>query len=321
MKKKFWAVILGIAAHLAACTSSFHTCYETRTCKPTGGAGGEGGIAGEAGAEAGEGGGFDIGSAAGSSGEVNGEGGAAGEMIADGGAAGEGESGGPRCGNGRVELAETCDDGTNNGPGKSCNSQCAPNVCGDGDKGPSEACDDGAENRLALLHCAPDCSRVVNIKHVVFSPKSLPNGNLAPNPVAAADSTCPEGYKALFSYGKTRRATTTPFRAQNAVDWVLQPYTYYYSSYEKPVWLTDAVPLLGVRNGQFTAFENRVDSIIAYVATGLNSDYTTLVGDDCQGWSGVGRMSYGLVGETSGGFVAKDTVECSGEIWFICVEQ
>ncbi|HEY0138551.1 MAG TPA: fibrinogen-like YCDxxxxGGGW domain-containing protein, partial [Nannocystis sp.] len=44
------------------------------------------------------------------------------------------------------QNVEQCDDGANNGAGKSCNAMCKVNVCGDGDKGPSEACDDGNQS-------------------------------------------------------------------------------------------------------------------------------------------------------------------------------
>ena len=50
------------------------------------------------------------------------------------------------CGDGVVDGDEGCDDGADNGPGKSCLADCTANVCGDGDKGPLEACDEGAMN-------------------------------------------------------------------------------------------------------------------------------------------------------------------------------
>ena len=163
---------------------------------------------------------------------------------------------------------------------------------------------------------------MIRVKHVIFSPKQAPNAQLAPNPVASADATCPAGYKAFFVFGTSRRATTTAFKVENSIDWVIQPYTYYYNSEEKPVWLTDSVALLGVRNGNFTTLENRIAGYIAYVASGLNADYTTLATDNCQSWTALGyNMSYGLAGETSSRFITDATVECSNEVWFYCVEQ
>src|SRR6478736_3887109 len=328
VKQNYWIVGVVLVSLLAACSSEFRTCYTTRTCAPQGGSKGDAGSAGEAGADGGEGGSADGGGTmvAGAAGEMNGEGGTAGSAIAEGGAGGEGgtTTEDSRCGNGKIDHGETCDDGPNNGPGKACNAQCVRNICGDGDKGPGETCDDGANNRLGLLKCAPDCSRIINIKHVIFSPKSLPGTKLTPNPVAAADSTCPEGYKALFAYGTSRRATTAPFKSQDSIDWVLKPYTYYYIGAEKPVWLTDSVALLGVRNGQFSLFENTVDGTIAFVTTGLNTDYTTLESYNCRGWTSdeanTTRMG-GFAGELGAEFIFKDIVPCGDESWFYCVEQ
>jgi hypothetical protein len=281
----------------------------------TGGASGRGGGASGRAGDAGEAGAGESGAAG-----TGGESGASGN-------AGGGEPGAERCGDANLDQGEKCDDGTNNGPGKACNAQCQPNVCGDGDKGPGEGCDNGAENGLELLRCAPDCSAIIEIKHFIVASKELTNSNLRPNPVATADATCPIGYKAFFAYGTNRRATTAPFKAQNSIDWVIRPYTYYYNDSENPLWLTDSVPLLGVRDGKFTALENRVSPVTAIILTGLNPDYTTLGTDNCQGWSSLQDSEskrYGLPPASDASFMysSEDTNAC-GMNWisFYCVEQ
>ena len=111
--------------------------------------------------------------------------GAGGDRASDGGRAGVAEPDPPRGGDGRLDRGEKCDDSANNGLGKACNARCAP-----------------------------DCSRIVGVEHIIISSKELPSSDLAPNRVASADSTCPVGYKALFAAITARRATTVPFQAQ-----------------------------------------------------------------------------------------------------------
>jgi len=65
------------------------------------------------------------------------------------------------CGNGRVELAEECDDGvdiSDNEP-NSCRSDCTLYRCGDGVVDNGEQCDDGSENSdLIPDACRTDCA-------------------------------------------------------------------------------------------------------------------------------------------------------------------
>jgi len=251
------------------------------------------------------------------------DGGASGSSTGEGGMSGNGN---PDCGDGNVDKGEECDNGSENGPGKACNARCLLNVCGDGDQGPGEGCDSGAENGMDVLRCAPDCSRIIEIKHLVVAATELGNSRLQPNPVATADATCRSGYKAFFVYGTQRRATTTAFKAQNSIDWVLRPYTYYYNDVENPLWLTDSVPLLGVRNGHPMPLQNAISQATEVILTGLNEDYTTLGSDNCDGWSTIQTTyskHYGLPPASDIGFMySTDTLECgSYAISFYCVEQ
>lgn len=319
MKQNRCFVVVALTSQtVVGCSSQFDTCEARRTCALEGDAATDGGSAGEeAGNDTHDGG---------SAGDVDGAGGTAGDVDAQGGSTDRGERALGRCGDGNIDQDEKCDDGIDNGAGKACNSKCQPNVCGDGDKRPGEVCDDGAENGLELLRCAPDCSRIVQIKHIILAGNELPKSRLVPDPIATADATCPSGYKAFFAYGASRRATTTPLKAQNSVDWVIRPYTYYYNDDENPVWLTDSVPLLGVRNGMFTALENRISAATLIAVTGLNPDYTTLGTDNCQGWSSIqtgDSKRYGLPSATDARFMfSSDPSECgSNSIIFYCVEQ
>jgi hypothetical protein len=206
-----------------------------------------------------------------------------------------------------------------------CNDQCRFNVCGDGDQGPTEACDEGDDNALELLACAPDCSRIVQAKHIVISPSPSRSGrDLGSNPVATADSDCPSGYKAMFSYGTARRATTSPFESRNAVDWVIQPYTIYLNAYENLIWATREVPLLGVEKGAFVGLENAIAIVVDCFVSNMNIDGTTLTSDNCNGWStnNSGYATCGIPYSTTESYLVADGPDdCNGNTSFYCVEQ
>ena len=235
-------------------------------------------------------------------------------------------AGGAGCGDGEIQPPEECDDGPSNGPGQACKLDCTSNICGDGDVGPEENCDEGAENGLGLLKCAPDCSRVIVDKQIVIS-SQMPNGSFGgANPVDFADSHCPAGYKALFAFGNLRRATTVGNEVTNPVDWVLAPYTYYYNSQSNPVWLTDDVALLGVRDGAFVGLENPIRPLVTENSiSGLTADWTTLGSDNCNGWTNLNSGSNKSVGWTFAddiSFIVDATLSsCSASAVLYCVEQ
>lgn len=243
---------------------------------------------------------------------------------ANGGAGGSG--GAKECGNNMPDGTEECDEGVNNGPGQACKGDCTLNICGDGDVGPSEKCDEGAENGLGLLKCAPDCSRVIVQKQIVvstFQPTGIFGGV---NPVDFADSQCPANHKALFAFGNIRRATTIGNKVMNPIDWVLTPYTYYYNAQSNPVWLTDGVALLGVRNGTFVGLENPVrPNVTTNSLTGLTADWTTLGSDNCNGWTSIqtaANRSQGWSFATDISFIVDAGLgSCAFEYVLYCVEQ
>jgi hypothetical protein len=183
------------------------------------------------------------------------------------------------CGDGQIDEGEECDDGENNGPGQACLDDCQLNVCGDGDLGPGEACDDGPDNKLELGACAPDCSTTIEAKEITFS-VGIDDGNLGQNPVATTDGLCDPGYKALFAYAGVREL-------EPLTDWPLHPYTAYVNAAEEIVWVTDATPALGVREGAQQALENPIHATgsTLRIITGLHTDWATRMTKTCNGWS------------------------------------
>ena len=194
------------------------------------------------------------------------------------------------CGDGIVGEGEECDDGADgNGSDQACLESCELNVCGDGHLGPAEACDDGDGNELEVGACAPDCSTVVEEKVIGVS-ATFTGGDLQPNPVGFADGLCPAGQRALFATAGVRQATNgTPFAADAPIDWPLQPYTAYVNTAGALIWMTDSVPLLGVRDGAAVSLQNPIaDEDLYYwtgFVTGLSADWTTLASDNCNGWT------------------------------------
>jgi hypothetical protein len=196
---------------------------------------------------------------------------------------------GSLCGNGTVDAGEECDNGKDNAVDEACLPDCVLNVCGDGMQGPDEACDHGPENELEVGACAPDCSRVIETRAIVPS-DLIADGDLGNNPVATADAACPAGHDALFVVPGVREASDAPYAADSLLDWPLQPYTAYANNNGTIVWITDDVPLLGVRDGgpepllaplyECPAGQTCYGSKI----TGLDADWTAATSQTCNGW-------------------------------------
>ncbi|MFN3181915.1 MAG: DUF4215 domain-containing protein [Nannocystaceae bacterium] len=198
------------------------------------------------------------------------------------------------CGDGVLQggNGEECDDGAENGPNGACLADCSLNTCGDGFVGPDEACDDGEdENVLAGGACAPDCSTIIETREIEIS-NIIGNGNgdFGANPVVAADAACPPGYEALLTDPGARQATNSPYEADFLIDWPLRPYTRYVNSFGDPIWITDDVPLLGVRDGAPQEVENLLVNgggpFGYFVVTGMEEDWTPLSsGSTCLNFS------------------------------------
>lgn len=202
-------------------------------------------------------------------------------------------------------------------------------VCGNGVVEDGEVCDDGPMPELMPGACAPDCSKVIDVKHI-FKNGLIENSDLGPNPVAAADSLCPIGHKAMFVYGNVRVATTVPWQSVGSVDWPIQPYTAYVNNQEELIWVTDEVRLLAVRDGQQQPPIHPLfpcePCIEGRMVSGMAPDGTNLLTDTCDGWTSTNPA----VSFAYGSFIALTSVigsaPCSDQLDFLpgqgvlCVE-
>ncbi|HWB73289.1 MAG TPA: DUF1554 domain-containing protein [Nannocystaceae bacterium] len=219
----------------------------------------------------------------------------------------------PYCGDGNVDDGEECDEGDAIGPDAHCLEGCILNICGDGELDPGiEACDDGeASNVLEVGACAPDCSTVIEEK-IIRLGEFLDNGDFGNNPVSFADSTCDPGYQAMFSYPDVREATTVAYSSVGAIDWTLAPYTAYVRPDGTLVWITDDVPLLGVRAGAPQPLENGViddncGPCFAYrTVTGFAPDWTTRISETCSLWE---STSSGITAAVGNPYFADDFID------------
>ena len=335
--ERFLAAVL-VCAPLALNGCVEPSCEETLTCPrlpgQAGREGAHGGVGGEAASGTGPGSGRGGTGAAGTHQSEAGEAGTqalgageGGTATAYGGKQGSGGSGGisgrPNDLAGQGGTGAEGSGASTTGAGGEGGSD-GPPVCGKGRVEGDEVCDDGEDNGLGAYRCAPNCSTVIEIKHIVIG--SQMGEDMSPDPIASVDSSCPSGYKALFAYGTERRATTVPFKSVNPIDWVLRPYTYYYNHYENPIWLTREVAMLGIDNGEFVGLENSVSGPTYVVVSNLNIDGTTLGADNCNNWHSDSSSSvkqYGLpLSVTNEEYlVSSDTMPCGYAVAVYCVEQ
>ena len=319
----------------SACSGDFTGCEETRTCSnggtsQNGGAAGDRLAAGQGGEDSPAVGGVPGGGGSDSTVSVGGVGGVGGadDDVAGGGAGGQAPN--SACGNGHTDAGEECDLGAANsaaayGPGK-CTDKCkeAP-FCGDSKKNGTEVCDEGGTS-VDLGACNPECSGYFEKKYIRITSSTYIAGGLGG--IAGADAKCVAafgaGWKALL-VGGSRRATTTPYLGDGAKDWVLKKYTYYYSYYaDALVWRTDAVALLGVRDGKrVNVYADTFLGGGSYPWSGWNTDWTTLPdsateASTCSAWTsqGAGWAAFCFPNLT---FAASE--DCATGAPLLCVEQ
>ncbi len=234
------------------------------------------------------------------------------------------------CGDGFVGPDEECDDGDGNGPTGACLDACVANVCGDGFVGPEEACDDGAENTLAIGACAPDCSTVIETRRITMG--TFPGGNFGNLGTFYLDSLCPDGYDAMFAIAGEREVTSTPYAADNIVDWPVKPYTAYTTTSGTLMWITDELPLLGVRHGVPDELEQNLlppcagTCITNLMVSGLRNDWTTATANTCNGWTSDNPAlgaAYASARATTNFLDGGTTLSCEGTAIarIFCVEQ
>ncbi len=158
--------------------------------------------------------------------------------------------------------------------------------CGDGIVEGAERCDDEV---LALEPgaCRPDCSGPIPTRRIVIS-SSASQGDLGPDPIATVDGMCAAGSKAMFADGVGRRATLAPNASVDPIDWVLEPFTAYVNAGDELVWVTDDVPLLGVRRGVSASLVAPILPLSGNppgVLTGMTHAWTSPPQADCNGWT------------------------------------
>lgn len=188
----------------------------------------------------------------------------------------------------------------------------------------SEMCDSGGSAATSLGSCNPECTGYYEKKYGKLTDTRYTT-NLGG--IAGADAKCQAdfgaGWKALL-VGGTRRATVTPFVGDGQLDWVIKKYTHYYNAQDQLVWRTDAIALLGVRNGARTNLYATFFEDGTYPWSGYNADWTTIPDSDnggtCAGWTAA----------TTGGasFVTSDLATVSVELcgsgtlgYILCVQQ
>lgn len=202
--------------------------------------------------------------------------------------------------------------------------------CGDGVLDAGEFCDDGVANGLDEGDCAPDCSAVIE-QRAIFVTIADVSGSFAADTdgvVSVLDALCATefgaGARALFAYGEERRATTTPLLGDDAVDWVLDPWTRYDNGFGELVDITGAVPLLGVGpDGTAQPLQHALWMGNSNpVVTGMNTDWTTIADDDCMGWTAsTGSMAQGNPGFVGDGDFLRlpGNTTCNNDRAFYCV--
>lgn len=239
----------------------------------------------------------------------------------------------PTCGDGFMQDKEECDDG-NSVDADACTTACKLPKCGDGFVQAGEGCDDGPNFKVELDACAPDCSWRYEKKYIYPSSTffgggsgGFYKGNLG-GP-AGADAICQglatnarllSTYKALI-VGGNRRAALTPFNSDQAQDWVIRKYTFYYNWKKELAWRTDNTRLLGVRNG---AQQNLLAEITdGYPWGGWVDGWVTqpdaTSNGTCKGWTSSSESDWGTFPLPS---LLKGAGEpCSYQMPILCVEQ
>ncbi|MEO8983371.1 MAG: DUF1554 domain-containing protein [Polyangiaceae bacterium] len=236
------------------------------------------------------------------------------------------------CGNGKLDAGEDCDQGAANsstayGVGL-CTNQCkvAP-YCGDKIRNGSEACDGGATGSTTLGDCNPECTGFYEKR--VIAP-TLDNYSTNLGGIAGADAKCAiqfgADYKALV-VGATRRATVTPLKGDQPLDWVIEKYRYYYNNLNELLWRTDEVPLLAVRDGKRQdIYANAFAPGGAYPWSGYALDWTTY--DDAVSATTYAGTCDSWTSDTTGwgSFVGADlrpgsSELCGARAFILCVEQ
>lgn len=207
-----------------------------------------------------------------------------------------------------------------------------PDSCGDGVLDEDEVCDAGDDNGVQPGDCAPDCSAQVQERTIVVATTNVAASFASGSDtvVGVLDGACATefgaGAVAMFAHGDERRASGTAYTGDEAIDWVLDPWTRYLNDANELVWITESIALLGVDGAGDThdllhALWLPVENNPAF--TGMNTDWTTLLDANCNGWTlpAGGSMAQGnpwFVGEWD--FLRlPGTSSCGNSRGFYCV--
>lgn len=244
------------------------------------------------------------------------------------------------CGDGLIDGDEECDEGPQNSDDAACTSECRFAFCGDGlvftKVDDAEKCDDGPGNAWELGACSPDCGgRIPLAMRTIYLTDPKVFGNLSTTEGTpgsgkdAGDVACAalagEGTKAMLADGVTRRATLAPWHgAEQALDWVLDPYVGYQNGDGEPLGITGKEALLGVRNGELTGpLLNKIGPELV-ARTGMASDWTS-TNIDCEDWQvAAGGPPFATAGNPASltGFLDGAAMEdCLEPLSIYCVEQ
>jgi hypothetical protein len=194
------------------------------------------------------------------------------------------------CGNGTKDAGEECDLGLKNSATAYGVGQCTG---GDGKVNGAEVCETSGIQSVDLGSCNAECSGFYEKKSIRPTSYNYPAGELGG--IVGADAKCVlefgPGWKELL-VGGGRRATTTPFLGDDPKDWGIHKYTHYYSYFTGTLlWRTDAVPLLGVRNGsRVNVYADAFQTTGTYPWSGWQADWTTFLDTTpnqgtCAGWA------------------------------------
>ena len=190
----------------------------------------------------------------------------------------------------------------------------------------NEKCDGSNSGSTDLGACNPECTGYYE-KKLIKRTAGKYNGNLG-GP-AGADAKCRaefgSAWKALL-VGGGRRATVTALKGDGQTDWVIAKYTHYYNEFGQFMWRTDALQLLGVRNGQrMNIYANAITDDGVYPWGGFDSGWVTVPEDynaptgTCMGWSTPASGTWGTF--PLGDLTVGSFEGCGKELPLLCVEQ
>jgi hypothetical protein len=203
-----------------------------------------------------------------------------------------------------------------------------PLVCGNNvvDTEIGEVCDDGSNLGLNVGDCVACRGQVERSLTILVRGNTRGKLEGASGPAEFADTLCPSGYRAIFADGVSRVASVSPNEGDGQLNWTLYPFTAYYNEAGDHIWTTDAVPLLGVRDGVLRELSNSLGTSDNGVWTGLRADWTTVpAAEACSGWasdSDALTAPIGNSGRTGPGFLDVGILnECSLTRAIYCAEQ